>query len=203
MAIQLQLRHGTTAENHLFTGALGEPSYDTERKELRIHDGSTAGGKVVSMATGMVASFAGTTAPEGWLVCDGSAVSRTDYADLFAQIGSTYGDGDGSVTFNLPDLSDCFIQGGTSGTTHSAGLPNVTGSGYDSIAVGDAATFTNTASGALYCGNAKNASRVRYDGSGFEYACAISFDASRSNSIYGNSTTVQPKSVEMLFCIKY
>jgi hypothetical protein len=197
MAKELLLRRGTTAENNLFVGALAEPSYDTERKELRVHDGSTVGGKVVSMATGMVAAFAGTTAPEGWLVCDGSIVSRTDYADLFAQIGSTYGDGDGSTTFNLPDLSDCFVQGGTPGTSHIAGLPNITGSSY-----GYVSSANRGASGALQMsgGSGKDATS---GGGWWVEGVTVSIDASRSSSVYGASTTVQPKSVEMLFCIKY
>lgn len=53
---------------------------------------------------GVVAQFAGATAPAGWLLCDGAAVSRTTYAALFATIGTTYGAGNGSSTFNLPDL---------------------------------------------------------------------------------------------------
>lgn len=48
--------------------------------------------------------FAGSVAPQGYLFCDGSAVSRTDYATLFAVIGTTYGAGDGSTTFNVPDM---------------------------------------------------------------------------------------------------
>lgn len=52
---------------------------------------------------GIIAPFGGSTAPAGWLVCDGSAISRTTYADLFAVIGTTYGPGDGSTTFNLPE----------------------------------------------------------------------------------------------------
>lgn len=54
--------------------------------------------------TGFIQMFAGSTAPTGWLLCDGSAVSRTTYADLYAVIGTTYGNGDGSTTFNVPDL---------------------------------------------------------------------------------------------------
>jgi len=57
--------------------------------------------------TGAIHLYAGATAPNGWLVCDGSAVSRTTYADLYAALGgasSPYGQGDGSSTFNLPDL---------------------------------------------------------------------------------------------------
>lgn len=53
---------------------------------------------------GSISLFAGTTAPTGWLICDGSAVSRTTYANLFSVIGTTYGTGDGSTTFNIPDL---------------------------------------------------------------------------------------------------
>ena len=51
------------------------------------------------------------TAPTGWLMCDGSAVSRTTYADLFAEIGTSYGAGDGSTTFNLPDAKGRSIFG--------------------------------------------------------------------------------------------
>jgi microcystin-dependent protein len=53
---------------------------------------------------GTVVPYAGSTAPPGWLVADGSAVSRSTYSELFAAIGTTYGAGDGSTTFNLPDL---------------------------------------------------------------------------------------------------
>jgi len=53
---------------------------------------------------GMIMPFAGSVVPDGWLLCDGSAVSRTQYARLFQVIGTTYGAGDGSTTFNLPNL---------------------------------------------------------------------------------------------------
>lgn len=48
--------------------------------------------------------FGGATAPEKWLLCDGAEISRADYADLFAQIGTAYGAGNGTTTFNLPDM---------------------------------------------------------------------------------------------------
>lgn len=54
--------------------------------------------------TGTVLPYAGTAAPEGWLLCFGQAVSRTTYPNLFARIGTTFGVGDGSTTFNVPDL---------------------------------------------------------------------------------------------------
>ena len=58
-----------------------------------------------SNEVGTILPFAGTTAPTSYMFCDGSAISRTTYADLFAKIGTSFGAGDGSTTFNLPDLS--------------------------------------------------------------------------------------------------
>jgi microcystin-dependent protein len=57
------------------------------------------------MEVGSIIPFAGSVIPEEYLVCDGSAVSRADYSDLFEIVGTTYGAGDGSTTFNLPNLS--------------------------------------------------------------------------------------------------
>jgi microcystin-dependent protein len=64
---------------------------------------TSAGG---SSPVGLISPFAGSTAPTGWLNCDGAAVSRTTYAQLFTVCGTTYGSGDGSTTFNLPNLTD-------------------------------------------------------------------------------------------------
>lgn len=78
--------------------------------------------------------------PTGWLILDGSAVSRTTYADLYAVLGTTFGVGDGSTTFNLPDMRQRFplgvaasgtgsTLGGTGGTidhTHSVNVANTT-----------------------------------------------------------------------------
>lgn len=59
---------------------------------------------VSATPAGLVVAYGGSTVPSGWLECDGTAVSRTTYADLFTAIGTTWGTGDGSTTFNLPDL---------------------------------------------------------------------------------------------------
>lgn len=61
--------------------------------------------------TGAVQAFAMVTVPDGWLACDGSTVSRTDYANLFAAIGTAFGEGDSSTTFTLPNLQDNFVLG--------------------------------------------------------------------------------------------
>lgn len=73
--------------------------------------------------TGTVLDFAGAVAPVGWLLCDGSSVSRTTYANLFAVIGATHGSGDGSTTFGLPDGRGRVIAGkGDMGGTPAARL---------------------------------------------------------------------------------
>lgn len=59
---------------------------------------------VLAMPPGSITAFAGSTEPVGWLFCYGQQISRASYAALFAVIGTTYGVGDGSTTFNLPDL---------------------------------------------------------------------------------------------------
>ena len=64
--------------------------------------------------TGVVQLYAGSTAPNGWLICNGQAVSRTTYAALFAVIGTTYGAGDGSTTFNVPNLVNKTVRGSNS-----------------------------------------------------------------------------------------
>lgn len=66
--------------------------------------------------TGSIITYVSTTPPTGHLYCDGSAVSRTTYETLFVAIGTTYGEGDGSTTFNVPDLRGRFLRGVDDGT---------------------------------------------------------------------------------------
>ena len=72
---------------------------------------------------GTVISFAGTAAPTGYLTCDGSETSRIDYDDLYSVVGTTYGSGNGTTTFNLPDLRGEFIRGwSAAGGTQKPGI---------------------------------------------------------------------------------
>lgn len=86
----------------------------------------TASGAVNFVPTGVILPYAGTSAPSGFLGCDGTAVSRTTYAGLFAAIGTTWGVGDGSTTFNLPNLNRKALVG--SGGSGTATLANSVGS---------------------------------------------------------------------------
>lgn len=77
-----------------------------------------------SLTAGFIAAYAGAEPPAGWLACDGRAVKRSEYPELFAAIGTAYGVGDGSTTFNLPDLKGRVPLGagkGSSGTTYALG----------------------------------------------------------------------------------
>ena len=77
------------------------------------------------LPTGTVLPYGGSSAPTGFLMCDGSAVSRTTYADLFDVIGTTYGSGDGSTTFNVPNLSTAVLP--SSSTVSVVGNGNALG----------------------------------------------------------------------------
>nr|DAY73154.1 MAG TPA: tail collar fiber protein [Caudoviricetes sp.] len=144
---------------------------------------------------GTIIHYAGRTVPSGWLICNGANVSRTDYAALFAAIGTIYGAGNGSTTFGLPNLNGRFFEGttytGSVGTYHSAGLPNITGkfgaSKADSQVISGA--FSNT--GYLTGADGKQSSAVQF-----------SFTASSSDSTFGRSSGVQPPAIALLPCIK-
>lgn len=79
--------------------------------EALISGGGSGGGVSSGSEIGSVSAFAMPTPPTGWLVCDGSAISRTEYADLFATVGTLWGHGDQVSTFNLPDLRGEFVRG--------------------------------------------------------------------------------------------
>lgn len=153
---------------------------------------------------GVVQAFAGATTPQGWLLCDGSAISRTDYAELYAVIGDTYGAGNGSTTFNLPNLVDKFVEGSaTAGTEKTAGLPNITGS-FRYVAEGNGFLSTKSLDGAFYgSSNQTNLTNVTTATTSTSTPIVTNLDASRSSSVYGNSTTVQPPAVTMRYIIKY
>jgi microcystin-dependent protein len=94
---------------------------------------------------GSVLDYAGSSAPTGYLLCDGSAVSRTTYAALFAIISTTYGTGDGSTTFNVPDLRGRVVVGKDNmGGSAASRITNTTMSpdGQTVGAVGGAQTHT-------------------------------------------------------------
>ena len=154
-----------------------------------------ADGAPINLPTGSVIAFAAASHPEGFLLCNGATVSRTTYASLFSIIGTTYGTGDGSSTFTLPNLVDRFVMGSTGcGTYWSAGVPNV----YGDFDAESGSGYANT-TGAFVVRGADAGKAYSAGGSHLVY----NFNASRSNSIYGNSDTVQPPALTMRYYIKY
>lgn len=154
-----------------------------------------------SWLVGMVLPFAGKKVPKGFLLCDGRAVSREGYKRLFDAIGTTYGEGDKSKTFNVPDFRDRTIWGATvAGKKVEAGLPNIKGDFQAmqfSRDVSASGAFKTVGSGTLHEGSSHTY------GSGT--AGKVSFDASRMSkeTLYGKSSTVQPPAYKVMMCIKY
>ena len=98
-------------------------------------------GGISTPPTAAIHMYGGTSAPTGWLLCNGAAVSRSTYSALFAVVGTTYGAGNGSSTFNLPDLRDRFAVG--SGTTYSAGATG--GAATHTLSTAEMPAHTHTA----------------------------------------------------------
>ena len=167
----------------------------------------------IAAPAGMVTPFAGKTAPSGWLKCDGSAVSRTRYAALFAAIGTLYGAGDGSTTFNLPNLTGRVPFGMTGdyiGKSTEGVLPNITGK----FMIG-ATDNTNDYTGGIlgtegaFSSDWSASNHSLGGGSGYSTNRRAIFDASRSSALYNGAAgwyggaKVVPASVGMNYCIKY
>lgn len=134
---------------------------------------------------------------EIWL--EGAEVSRETYAQLFEIYGTTYGEGDGSTTFNLPDFRNRTLWGAEDFGYIEAGLPNITGSFQkDQIQLQN---FNE----AVGCISSVSSLQLFYTsaGSARHEISRVNIDASRSSSIYGNSTTVQPPSVKVRVKTRY
>lgn len=116
-----------SAPTSLFVPSLAQPVVNENRtitqswlyflQQLFIRSGGISGGGFVY--TGSVVDFAGSVVPTGYLACDGSAISRTQFAGLFAAIGTAWGAGDGTTTFNLPNLQGAVTLG--SSGSHATG----------------------------------------------------------------------------------
>lgn len=128
---------------------------------------------------GSVLDFAGAAAPTGWLLCYGQAISREDYSDLFSVIGTTYGVGNGSTTFNLPDLRGRVVAGQDDmGGTSADRLTNPAGTtgGIDGDVLGgtggsETHLLTSAQSGLrAHTHNVNKAASAGGDGSGLAYS---------------------------------
>ena len=158
---------------------------------------------LAAVPTGTILPFAGTEVPEGFLLCNGANISRTDYAALFAAIGTKWGEGDGSTTFTLPNFNDRFIEGTTDtekvGQYLEAGAPNISGEFDISNTVGSYAKMYN-ATGAMY--EAQTKSRGTFQVAVGNFSTSVfGFDAIKDNQLFSKST-IQPQSGYTLIIIK-
>lgn len=136
---------------------------------------------------------------EIWL--EGGTVSRTTYAELFAIYGTTYGAGDGSTTFVLPDFRNRAIWGANSFGYIEAGLPNITGTTINARVLSQFGAGEDAPTSAIYIKHSAIAQSVGTSGCQYN---ELRFDASRSNTIYSNSIkTVQPASIKVRVKTKY
>ncbi|WP_082049803.1 phage tail protein [Thalassospira sp. HJ] len=178
--------------------------------ETLISGGGTAGGGVIiGSEIGTVSAFAMPAPPTGWLVCDGSAVSRTDYADLFATIGTLWGHGDQVSTFNLPDLRGEFVRGFDDGRGVDDGRvfgswqkPSIVGFDTQDDAVWSASTQLTSGAIAESLGldnyDTENYPQGRLRGIGTNATSTLPGAAGAS----GYSGSVRPRNIAMTYAIK-
>ena len=164
--------------------------------KVTLQDGSA----VFLPGAGHVGYFAAETPPEGYLVCNGAEVSRSAYPELFAAIGTTYGAGNGSTTFNLPDLKGKFIRG-TGGDAAALGVAqgdairNIKGHfSIRNVLNGDMANAVLPFS----VNSAPSNGGITV--SGDRYVQQIQFDASR---VVPTAAENRPVNLAFLSCIKY
>lgn len=93
------------------TAATGQIRFNSELVQFEGYNGSGWGELANGVPSGSVFTYASTTVPSGFLECNGAAISRSTFASLFSNISTTWGSGDGSSTFNLPDLRGQFVRG--------------------------------------------------------------------------------------------
>ena len=105
----LKLPNGTNAQRP--TAATGQIRFNTTSTEFEGYNGSSWGELAAGVPVGTILTFGASTPPSGFLECNGSAISRSTYASLFSILSTTHGAGDGSSTFNLPDLRGQFVRG--------------------------------------------------------------------------------------------
>jgi len=170
----------------------------------KLASGSVTQAKLASsvtlIPTGMIAPFAMSTAPTGWLECDGSAVSRTTYADLFTALGTTHGVGDGSTTFNVPDLRGEFIRGWDNGKGTDSGRTFASSQTDNANSISQ---FNSSGSGQI-TGSSFTVT-VPTDGS---YSSYLSMDGRLTTYGQGairfqtNGIETRPRNIAMMYCVK-
>lgn len=124
----------STASTHKTAAETAETNAEAAQAAAEVAQAAAeAAASSLSIPAGTIVPYGGSSAPTGWLLCYGQAISRTDYSGLFGVIGTTYGNGNGSTTFNVPDLRGRFPLGkddmGGSAANRVAGATSLNGNG--------------------------------------------------------------------------
>lgn len=165
---------------------------------------------------GAVLPFAMSSAPAGWLKCNGAAVSRTTYAALFAAVGTVFGVGDGSTTFNLPDLRGEFFRGWDDGKGTDAGRVFGSGQGHamqrfiiDAL-VRSTGLFAGYSTSYSFTASPGSSRAITTPGTGGEVATeeitarsAAEDWSTPTNSTVAFAQETRPINKALLICIKY
>lgn len=213
----LKLPNGTTAQRP--TAATGQIRFNSTTTEFEGYNGSAWGGLASGVPVGTILAHAANTPPTGFLECNGSNISRSTYATLFSTISTTFGVGDGSSTFALPDLRGQFIRGwantgstdasrvfGSTQTdqnknhTHTTDSTSLTG-GIRKISegflAGGSATgvFTKTSDGNNSITGSSSTSPVG----------GVDFDGTHTHTISssGGGTEARPTNLALMYIIKF
>ena len=161
---------------------------------------------MLGCAIGDVILHFGTTAPPGTLVCDGSEISRETYHELYKEIGALVGQGDGSTTFNLPDLRGKWLMGAdeerAAGTEIAEGVPDISGH-FNNIRLMASHGVVYSCSGAFSQEMRTDSTTSAAQSTTGSAIFVNFFSAHNSNPIYGASDHVTPASVAVLPCIVY
>ena len=162
----------------------------------------------IGFNTGDIKIQTTSTIPSGWLLCNGAVVSRSTFSNLFTKIGTTYGMGDGSTTFNLPDLRDRYIIGANTnalGTYIAEQLPNIEGKAYYGFKNNDTRLVVHASDGSAlgFSGDSETHNfATATPGTTTSANFGLTFNAQSSNSVYTNSGKVYPLSLALNFIIK-
>lgn len=165
-----------------------------------------------SLPAGLVVHFAASAPPTGWLKANGAAISRTTYAALFAAIGTTFGAGDGSTTFNVPDLRGEFVRGWDDGRGVDSG--RALGSAQAATRLPNLSVYASSATAGVLVSPAMSAYGGSYPGDNFQKEADSIEMTTAGNylsvalSVAGGTTTgkyytARPRNVALLACIKY
>jgi len=196
--------------NEVVTGSvIGVTYYSTTGQFQLVTNNTNA-----SAPAGQVATYAMNSCPTGWIPADGSAVSRSTYSVLFSNIGTTWGIGNGSTTFNVPDLRGVFVRGtGTNATGSSTGaVGQAVGTYAADTYLNHSHTATSTDAGHVHTFSSFGTGNIA--GAGSSYTLPNSYSTGSTGSSTAvitttvavsttGSTETKPKNYGVLYCIKF